>query len=69
MRVSIVIVLILSILVTSCGIAQEPAGKRGPGVAVSSEKERLSPEIPEAEMSELVEGNSTFAFDLYRVLV
>jgi len=40
-----------------------------PGVAIASEKERVvSPDVPEADMRELVEGNSAFAFDLYRLL-
>jgi serpin B len=29
----------------------------------------VSPEVPDADLGELVEGNSAFAFDLYRVLV
>ena len=41
-----------------------------PGVAVASEKERLvSPDVSDADLGELVEGNSTFAFELYRFLV
>ncbi len=38
-----------------------------PGVAIASEKERVvSPDVSDADLSELVEGNTAFAFDLYR---
>jgi serpin B len=41
-----------------------------PGVAVASEKERVvSPDVPDADLNGLVEGNRAFAFDLYRLLV
>jgi serpin B len=40
------------------------------GVAIASEKERVvSPDVADADLSQLVEGNSAFAFDLYRFLV
>jgi serpin B len=40
-----------------------------PGVAIASEKERVvSPDVADAALSALVEGNSAFAFDLYRFL-
>jgi serpin B len=41
-----------------------------PGVAIASQKERIaSPDVPDADVNELVEGNSAFAVDLYRFLV
>jgi serpin B len=42
---------------------------RAPGVAVASEKQRVSsPDVPDADLNALVEGNTAFAFDLYRFL-
>jgi serpin B len=42
---------------------------RAPGVAVASEKQRVSsPDVPDANLDALIEGNSAFAFDLYRFL-
>jgi serpin B len=44
-------------------------GGRAPGLAVASEKERqVSPDVSDADLHALVEGNSTFAFELYRLL-
>jgi serpin B len=41
-----------------------------PGVAIASDRERVvSPHVADADLSKLVEGNSAFAFDLYRFLV
>ncbi len=40
------------------------------GEALSSKKQRVdSPGVPESDLEQLVEGNSTFAFELYRSLV
>ena len=42
---------------------------RTPGLAVASEKERqISPDVSNADLDALVEGNATFAFELYRLL-
>jgi len=56
---------------TSCGAVEESdSGGRAPGMAIASEKERISsPDVSDADLSALVEGNSAFAFDLYRFLV
>lgn len=54
---------------TSCGLAGGRRSGDVPGAVVASEKERVSPDVSAGEMGELVEGNSVFAFDLYRVLV
>jgi serpin B len=44
-------------------------GGRAPGMAVASEKERqVSPDVSDADLNTLVEGNSRFAFELYRLL-
>jgi serpin B len=53
---------------TGCGIVGSTDGGRTPGRAIASEKERVHPEVPSGDLSELVEGNTAFAFDLYRVL-
>jgi serpin B len=64
-------ILVIAILgMTGCNAVGGPKGGRAPGEAVASEKERVtSPDVPGADLSELVKGNSAFAFDLYRFLV
>jgi serpin B len=71
MRKAMLSVLVVAIVgMTSCSTVGGPKGVRGPGEAVASEKERVtSPNVPATDLSELVEGNSAFAFDLYRFLV
>ena len=45
------------------------SGGRAPGVAVASEKQRVSsPDVSDADLDAVIEGNSAFAFDLYRLL-
>ncbi|MFO7743244.1 MAG: serpin family protein [Anaerolineae bacterium] len=63
--------LIAAILVmTGCGIAEDSGSARAPGVAVASEKERVSsPDVAGGDLNTLVEGNTAFAFALYRRLV
>jgi serpin B len=69
MKVAILITLVMAMLtVTSCGIADRMDGGRTLGMAIASEKERVLPEVPPEDLSELVEGNTAFAFDLYRPL-
>jgi serine protease inhibitor len=69
MKMAILITLAMAMLtLTSCGIADRMHGGRTPGRAIASEKERTHPEVPSGDLSELVEGNTAFAFDLYRVL-
>ncbi len=48
----------------------EPTGDRAPGEAVASDLERVSaPDVSDADLSAVAEGNSAFAFDLYQRLV
>ena len=69
MKMTILITLVMAMLtLTSCGIADRMHGGRASGRAIASEKERVHPEVPSGDLSELVEGNTAFAFDLYRVL-
>lgn len=69
MKAAIVVTLVMAMLtLTSCGIADRMDGGRVPGMAIASEKERAQPEVPSGDLSELVEGNTAFAFDLYRLL-
>lgn len=58
------------LIVTACGPAVGgPQGERLEGKAVKSSKQRVtSPSVPDSDLAELVEGNSAFAFDLYRSL-
>jgi serpin B len=63
------IILVVAILsLTGCGIGGGTDGGRAAGIAIASEKERVLPEVPPGDLSELVEGNTAFAFDLYRFL-
>jgi serpin B len=62
----IVVVAILGL--TGCGIGGGTDGGRAAGIAIASEKERVLPEVPPGDLSELVKGNTAFAFDLYRLL-
>lgn len=59
---------ILSIM--GCSAVDGPgSGGRAPGLAVASEKERqISPDVSDADLDALIEGNSAFAFELYRLL-
>jgi serpin B len=71
MRKALLTVLVIAILaMTGCSAVGGPKGGRAPGEAVASEKERItSPNVPDVDLSTLAEGNSAFAFDLYRFLV
>jgi serpin B len=55
----------------SCSVIDRlDSSGRAPGVAIASEKQRVSsPSVPDADLNVLIEGNSAFAFDLYRFLV
>ena len=69
MKAAIVVTLVMAMLtLTSCGIADRMDGGRAPGMAIALEKERAHPEVPSGDLSELVEENTAFAFDLYRLL-
>jgi serpin B len=69
MRRAMLITLVISVLsMTGCGVVDDMTGGAAPGVAVASDKERVSPDVPDDVVSELVEGNSTFAFGLYEFL-
>ena len=67
-RIVLIIVLISVLAMTGCGVVGEMNKGRGPGVAVASDKERVSPVVSDQQESELVKGNSAFALDLYRLL-
>ena len=61
-RLTIVLVLLLLLPLLAC---TQPA----PGVLVKSDKERItSPDVSQSDQALLVEGNSAFAFELYRAL-
>jgi len=62
-RTSIFVILLVVILgLTAC--AQSVSGE-----VIRSEKQRLtSPDVNEADLADLVDGNNAFAFDLYQVL-
>jgi serpin B len=46
-----------------------PGGGKPPGLSAQSSKARIkSPDVPAPDQTELVSGNSAFAFDLYRYL-
>ncbi len=69
MKMAILISLVMAMLtLTSCGIADSMGGGRAPGMAIVSEQKRELPHVPPRDLSELVEGNTAFAFDLYRLL-
>jgi len=67
-RMAMITLVIAVLAMTSCGVVEEMNNRRSPGVAVASEKERVSPTVSSGTMVELVEGNSAFAFDLYQLL-
>jgi serpin B len=62
--------LILPLVLSSCGGNGTPAGGLVASIAEArSDKERITePDVSAGELDELVSGNSTFAFDLYRAL-
>ncbi|MEX0785174.1 MAG: serpin family protein [Dehalococcoidia bacterium] len=64
-------ILLLSLVVAATALAA-CGGAGGPAAAIveaRSDKERIAdPQVSDADLSELVRGNSTFAFDLYRLL-
>jgi len=62
---SVLIVIALLGLV-GCG---GPGGSRPPEESAWSDKQRItSPDVPPSDLADLVNGNSGFAFDLYRIL-
>ena len=67
-RMAMITLVIAVLAMTSCGVVEEMNNRRSPGVAVASEKERVSPTVSSGTMVELVEGNSAFAFELYQLL-
>ncbi len=55
---------------SSCGTLDQIGRSKSTGVVLASEKERTTDvDVVEGEADALVEGNSAFAFDLYRLLV
>ena len=70
MKELMLVVLVISVLaMTSCGVAEESGQGPASGAVLASEKERVAPDVSQSKVGELVEGNSGFAFDLYRHLV
>jgi len=70
MKEMVLIAVLFSVLaMTSCGGPEESSQVPASGAVLASQKERVTPDVSQSEMSELVEGNSAFAFDLYRHLV
>ncbi|MGD2143540.1 MAG: serpin family protein [Anaerolineae bacterium] len=68
-KAMLTILMIATLAATTCRAVGEPKSGRAPGEAVASEKDRLSsPDVPGSDLDKLVEGNSAFAFDLYRFL-
>jgi len=51
---------------TGCGAGPGDSGL-APGVVLASEKDRVVPSISEGDLEALVEGNTAFGFDLYRL--
>ena len=69
MKASMRIIMVVAILsLTGCGIVGSKDAGRAPGRAIASEKERVLPHVPRGDPSELVAGNTAFAFDLYQRL-
>ena len=65
----LLIVIPLLAMVGCSGLAPVPGGERPPGEAVSSDKPRVAaPDVDSADLADLVDGKSAFAFDLYHVL-
>jgi len=63
-RIVLSIVVIAILALSACG-----PRPNGPGEAVASDLERVrSPEVSDADMDALVEGNTAFALDLYQQL-
>ncbi len=64
MKITFMSVLIVIVLLGLVGCAQPSAGE-----IVKSEKQRMtSPGMSEADLAEMVDANSNFAFDMYQVL-
>ncbi len=62
--------ILLTAIVVTTGCSAIPESKQVPGAVVASEKERTTDvDVAEGDLDALVEGNSGFAFDLYRLLV
>jgi serine protease inhibitor len=70
MKGALLITLVVPMLtLASCGIADRTDAGRAPGMAIASEKERAHPEVGSRDLRELVDGNTAFAFDPYRLPV
>jgi len=68
-RIVFGILITAMLAMVSCTGVEEGERARAPGMALASEKPRVAPaDIPDSDLSRLVEGNSAFAFDLYRFL-
>jgi len=69
-RIVLGVVFIAILALSACGPQRNgPDAGRAPGEAVASDLARVrSPEVSEADMEALVEGNTAFALDLYQHL-
>jgi serpin B len=65
MRIGLSAVIMVAVIILSCAVATGD-----PGVEeIRSEVEReMNPQVSEADLATLVEGNTQFAFDLYRAI-
>lgn len=61
-EISIFMLIILALVTGLVACAQPVAGE----VVQSEEQRQISPDVNEAGLATLVDGNSTFAFDLYQ---
>ncbi len=69
MKRLVVITSVMGVLaMTSCAVTGPPDKSHSPAVALASEHERTSPDVPAADVSALTEGNRAFGFDLYQLL-
>lgn len=64
-------IVVAMLVLSGCGgVPLDSDGEGVSGEALSSKKQRVdSPGVPESDLARLVEGNSAFAFELYRSLV
>jgi len=64
MKKLVLSMLILAVLLGSAGCTQVP----GTGVALSDKPRDTSPDVSTSDLATLVDGNTAFAFDLYRAI-
>jgi serpin B len=64
MKKALLLVLIVSLVLPVIGCGQQVAGE----LLMSNKPRETSPEVSEADLALLIEGNSAFAFDLYQAI-